>query len=149
MDFLNHRKGSMVFYQLSAFLLYRNRKRWCEFEETEISSKAVAVTCALQGGKPLDFYLDFVREFGLWMTIEERKSKGRKGQEIETSKKLKEKERSEKWYKDKKKGTAWYRREAMRESGRNVEKYYKRRSRNWDSRKKGEIKGLKKVRGFR
>jgi hypothetical protein len=94
MDFLNHRKGSMVFYQLSAFLLYRNCKRLCEFEEIEISSKAGAVTCALQGGIPLDFYLDFVREFGLWMAIEEKKRRGRKGQEIETSKEMKEKGRS-------------------------------------------------------
>jgi hypothetical protein len=48
------------------------------------------------------------------MTIEERKNKGRKGQEIETSKRIKEKERSEKWYKDKRKGQLGIRREEMR-----------------------------------
>jgi hypothetical protein len=111
----------------------------CEFEEIEISSKAVAVTCALQGGKPLDFYLDFVQEFGLWMAIEERKGKGRKGQEIETSKKMKGKERSEKWYKEKRKGQLGIGREAMRMRGRGSYKgkYYKRGSRNWDSKKNG------------
>ncbi len=40
MDFLNHREGGMVYH----FLLYRNCKRLREFEEIEISSKAVDVT---------------------------------------------------------------------------------------------------------
>ncbi len=45
MDFLNHCEGGMVFYQV--FLLYplpRNCKRLLEFEEIEISSKAIEVT---------------------------------------------------------------------------------------------------------
>jgi hypothetical protein len=40
MYFLNHREGGMV----SSYLLYRNCKRLREFEEKEISSKAVEVT---------------------------------------------------------------------------------------------------------
>jgi hypothetical protein len=44
MDFLNHREGGMVFYQVSSFLLYRNCKRLREFKEIEISSTAVDVT---------------------------------------------------------------------------------------------------------
>jgi hypothetical protein len=39
-DFLNHRKGGMV----SPFLLYRNCKKLREFEEIDISSKAVEVS---------------------------------------------------------------------------------------------------------
>jgi hypothetical protein len=42
MDFLNHREGGVVFYQVSSFLLYsvqnsRNCKRLREFDEIEIS----------------------------------------------------------------------------------------------------------------
>ncbi len=40
MDFINHREGGMVFYQVFSFLLYgllklnkRNCERLCEFEE--------------------------------------------------------------------------------------------------------------------
>jgi hypothetical protein len=45
MDFLNHREVGIVFsIRFSSFLLYRNCKRLCEFEEIEISSKAVEAT---------------------------------------------------------------------------------------------------------
>jgi hypothetical protein len=44
MDFLNHRERGMVSIRFSSFLLYRNCKRLREFEEKEISSKAVEVT---------------------------------------------------------------------------------------------------------
>ncbi len=44
MVFLNHRKGGMVFYQVFLLFLYRNCKRLREFEEIEMSSKAVEMT---------------------------------------------------------------------------------------------------------
>jgi hypothetical protein len=44
MDFLNHRERGIVSIRFSSFLLYRNCKRLREFEEKEISSKAVEVT---------------------------------------------------------------------------------------------------------
>ncbi len=44
MDFLNQREGGMVFYQVFLLYLYRNCKRLREFEEIEISRKAVEVT---------------------------------------------------------------------------------------------------------
>jgi hypothetical protein len=46
MDFLNQREGKGVWLSIrfSFFLLYRNYKRLCEFEEIEISSKAAEVT---------------------------------------------------------------------------------------------------------
>jgi hypothetical protein len=43
-DFLNHREGGMVLYQVSSFLLNRNCKKLHEFEEIDISSKAVEVS---------------------------------------------------------------------------------------------------------
>ena len=61
MDFLNHREGAMVFYQVFLLFLYRNCKRLREFDEIEISSKAVEVTVNIKE----DFCLDFVQEFGL------------------------------------------------------------------------------------
>ncbi len=42
--FLHHREGGMVSIRFSYFLLYRNCKRLREFQEIEISSKAVEVT---------------------------------------------------------------------------------------------------------
>jgi hypothetical protein len=45
MDFLNHREGGVWFsIRFSSFLLYKLFKRLCEFEEIEISSKAIEVT---------------------------------------------------------------------------------------------------------
>jgi hypothetical protein len=44
MDFLNHREGVWFPIRFSSFLLYRNCKRLREFEEIEISNKAVEVT---------------------------------------------------------------------------------------------------------
>ncbi len=35
-DFLNHREGGMVFYQVSSFLLNRNCKKLHEFEEIDL-----------------------------------------------------------------------------------------------------------------
>jgi hypothetical protein len=61
--FLNHREGGMVFYQvflLSSFLLHRNSKRLREFEEIEVSSKAVDVTVDNKEENSHDFCLDFV-----------------------------------------------------------------------------------------
>jgi hypothetical protein len=49
MDFINHREGGMVFYQV--FLLYRNCKRLREFEEIEISTQNCRGDCEKQGGK--------------------------------------------------------------------------------------------------
>jgi hypothetical protein len=42
--FLKPYRRGIVFYQFSYFLLYRNCKRLREFEEIEISSKAVEMT---------------------------------------------------------------------------------------------------------
>jgi hypothetical protein len=60
MDFLNHREGDMVFYQVFSFLLYRNYKRLREFEEIESPGKAVVVTVNSKEEKPVfdkrDFY---------------------------------------------------------------------------------------------
>jgi hypothetical protein len=49
------------FYQVSSFLLYRNCNRLHEFEEIEISSKAVKVTVInkVEKEKSSDFCLDF------------------------------------------------------------------------------------------
>ncbi len=45
MDFLNHSEGGMVFYQVFLLSPWQKRsKRFREFEEIEISSKAVDVT---------------------------------------------------------------------------------------------------------
>jgi hypothetical protein len=44
-----------------SFLIYRNCKRLCEYEEIEISSKAADVTV----NNKEDFCLNFVQEFGL------------------------------------------------------------------------------------
>jgi hypothetical protein len=41
MDFQNHREGRVISIRFSSCLLYRNCKRLREFEELEISSKAV------------------------------------------------------------------------------------------------------------
>ncbi len=41
--FLNHRERGMVSIRFSSYLHYRNCKRLREFEEKEISSKAVEV----------------------------------------------------------------------------------------------------------
>jgi hypothetical protein len=45
MDFLNHWEWRMVFYQFSSFLVYRNSKRLCEFEEIEISRQSCRDDC--------------------------------------------------------------------------------------------------------
>ncbi len=78
MDFLNHRKGGMVFYQV--FLLYsvqlpksRNCKRLREFEEIEISRPSCGGDCETMNSKDeksWNLFLDFVREFGLWRRAE-------------------------------------------------------------------------------
>ncbi len=68
MHFLNHREGDMVFYQvflLSHLQKFRNCKRLHEFEEIEISSKAVKVTVNNKEENSEDFCLDFFQEFGL------------------------------------------------------------------------------------
>jgi hypothetical protein len=44
MDSLNYREGGVVFYQVFLLFLYRNCKRLREFEEIEMSSKAVEMT---------------------------------------------------------------------------------------------------------
>jgi hypothetical protein len=52
MDFLNHREGDMVFYQVFSFLLYsvqqlkcRNCRSFSEFEEIEISRQSCRGDC--------------------------------------------------------------------------------------------------------
>ncbi len=44
MDFLNHREGDMVFYQVFFFSPLQKHKRLREFEEIESQGKAVVVT---------------------------------------------------------------------------------------------------------
>jgi hypothetical protein len=61
MNFLAIGKGLWF----SFFFLYRNCKRLREFEEIEISSKAVEVTVNNKEENSKDFCLDFVQEFGL------------------------------------------------------------------------------------
>ncbi len=59
MDFLNHRDGSMVFYQV--FILNsRNCKRLREFEEMEISRLSCRWDCEQQGGKLLRLLSGFL-----------------------------------------------------------------------------------------
>ena len=72
MDFLNHREGDMVFQQVFLFsplqctvTLCRNSKRLREFEEIEISSKAVEETVNNKEENSSDFSLNFAQEFGL------------------------------------------------------------------------------------
>jgi len=60
MDFLNHRERVWLPIRFSSFLLYRNCKRLREFEEIEISSKAVDVTVNNKEENSEDFCLDFV-----------------------------------------------------------------------------------------
>jgi hypothetical protein len=76
MDFLNHREGVMVFYQVFLLSLLRvqklncrNCKRLREFEEMEVSRQSCTCRseCEKQGGKLLRLCLDSVQEFGLWM----------------------------------------------------------------------------------
>jgi hypothetical protein len=66
MDFLNHKEGTMVGF--SFFLLYRNYKRLCEFEEIEISRQSCREVTVNNkedsGGNSQDSCLDFVPEFG-------------------------------------------------------------------------------------
>jgi hypothetical protein len=59
MDFLNHREGDMVFYQVFFFSLYRNYKRLREFEEIESQGKAVVVTVNCKEEKPVFDKKDF------------------------------------------------------------------------------------------
>jgi hypothetical protein len=82
MDFLSHREGGVVFYQVfllsplqySETLYCRNCKRLREFEEIEISRESCRGDCEQQGEKLLKlFCLDFVQEFSL------RTQQGRKG----------------------------------------------------------------------
>jgi hypothetical protein len=58
-------KGVWLSIRFSSFLLYRNCKRLREFEEIEISSKAVEVAVNNKEENSEDFCLDFVQEFGL------------------------------------------------------------------------------------
>jgi hypothetical protein len=68
MDFLNYREGGYGFsIRFSSFFLYRKRNcmRLREFEETEISSKAVDIVEVTVNNKEqnsYDFCLDFVQE---------------------------------------------------------------------------------------
>jgi hypothetical protein len=57
MDFIYHREGGMIFYQV--FLLYRNFKRFREFEEIVISRQICRGDCELQGGKLLRLLSEF------------------------------------------------------------------------------------------
>jgi hypothetical protein len=72
MDFLNHREGDVVFYQfvlLSPIQCRETHGRNCEmlreFEEIEMSGKAVEGTLIAQRKTLKDFCVDFVQEFGL------------------------------------------------------------------------------------
>jgi hypothetical protein len=58
-------KGVWFSIRFSFFLLYRNCKRLREFEEIDISSKAVEVIVNNKEENSEDFCLDFVQEFGL------------------------------------------------------------------------------------
>jgi hypothetical protein len=60
-------KGEWFFIRFSSFLLYRNCKRLREFEEIEISSKAVEVlkTVNKKEENCQNICLNFVQEFGL------------------------------------------------------------------------------------
>jgi hypothetical protein len=55
MDFLNHRKGGMVWFSIRFFffLFYRNCKRLREFEEIEILRQSCRGDREKQGGKLL------------------------------------------------------------------------------------------------
>ncbi len=66
-------RGVWISSRFSSFLLYRNCKRLREFEEREISSKAVEVTVTVNNKEENshDFCLDFVQEFGLWKTYQQ------------------------------------------------------------------------------
>jgi hypothetical protein len=79
MDFLNHREGRLVLYQV--FLLsplqctqtpFRNFKRLSEFEEIEISRQSCRGTVNRMEENSSDFCLYFVQEFGLWSLVENK-----------------------------------------------------------------------------
>jgi hypothetical protein len=63
--FLNHRDGGMVFYQVFLLFPVRKCKRLREFEEIEISSKAVNVTVNNKEENSDNFCLGFTQKFGL------------------------------------------------------------------------------------
>jgi hypothetical protein len=72
MDFSNLKKEGVVLYQFflpsplqCAVTHYRNCTGLREFEEVEISCKAVEVTLNSKEKNCYDFCLDFVQEFGL------------------------------------------------------------------------------------
>jgi len=76
MDFLNHRKGGMVFYQVSSFPLFsvysKNLEiaRGCvSLKKYKFQGKAVEVTVNSREENSEDFCLDFVQEFGLWPSL--------------------------------------------------------------------------------
>ena len=87
MDFLNHREGDVVLYiRFSSFLLYRNCNRLREFEETEISSKAVEETVNNKEKNSEDFCQDFVQEFSLSVRfINEDKRTGHNDNSLDSS----------------------------------------------------------------
>ncbi len=77
----------MWFYiRFSSFLLYRNCNRLREFEEIEISSKAVEETVNNKEENSEDFCQDFVQEFGLSVRfINEDKQTGYNDNSLDSS----------------------------------------------------------------
>ncbi len=63
MDFLNHREGGKVFYQVFHLSPFTDFVRGCvSLKKLKSQGKVVEVTV----NNSSDFFLDFVQEFGLW-----------------------------------------------------------------------------------
>ncbi len=73
MDFLNHREGCMVFYQVfllspiqcTVAELYKYVRGCVSLKKLKSQGKAVEVTENSKEKNSEDFYLDFFQEFGL------------------------------------------------------------------------------------
>jgi len=67
-DFLDHWKGGMVFYNLPSLLLNKNCKSCVSLKKCKSQGKAKAVEVTLNNKEEnfQDFCLYFVQEFGLW-----------------------------------------------------------------------------------
>ncbi len=86
MDFLNHREGDVILYQIFLLSPYRNCNRLREFEEIEISSKAVEETVNKKEENSEDFCQNFVQEFSLSVRfINEDKQTGHNDNSLDSS----------------------------------------------------------------
>ncbi len=65
MDFLNHREGGLIFYQVFLLLCILTYCRNCKRKKYKSIGKAVEVTLNSKEENSEDFCLDFVQEFSI------------------------------------------------------------------------------------